>query len=188
MLISYWLAPHALKMRWPVEKYETLSVVLCCLNLTLLTNFKKSSSLFNKSICFSSNVFSGQVTKPFHLGGKLKSAPQISSLGTFKVGILLKKCFHLSQQKYKFRNCTISKYEYLGMWSVRVSQANPGGRLPRFRYDRLLPPRAETKTTENSSLNKIAKYSGDSRSLPLGPFFSGAEVVRATLWSGISFN
>jgi hypothetical protein len=57
------------------------------------------------------------------------------------------------------------------MWSVRVSQANPGGRLPRFRDDRLLPPRAQTKTTENSSVNKIAKYSGDNCSLPSGPFF-----------------
>jgi hypothetical protein len=72
------------------------------------------------------------------------------------------------------------------MWSVRVSQANPGGRFPRFRDDRLLPPRAQTKTTENSSVNKMAKYSGDSRSLPSGPFFSGAEVVSATLWSGLS--
>ena len=67
---------------------------------------------------------------------------------------------------------------------MRVSQANPGGRLPRFRDDRLLPPRAQTETTENSSVNKIAKYSGENCSLPSGPFVSGAEVVRATLWSG----
>ncbi len=71
---------------------------------------------------------------------------------------------------------------------MRVSQANPGGRLPCFRDDRLLPPRAETKTTENSSVNKIAKYSGDSRSIPLGPASSGVEFIRAALWSSISFN